>query len=276
MNLYLTNFIDFEKLLQAILNYLPTFFIAIFVFAIGIIVSRLIVKLLAKGLEKGKLDKTAHEFVKSLVRVSLYTLVSVIALSTLGVQMSSIIAVIAAAGLAVGLALQNSLSNLAGGFIILFTKPFKVGDYIESNGIGGSVQHISILNTKLLTPDNKSVYIPNGQVSGGKIINFTEESTRRLDMNFGISYEDDFEKAKKILLEIINNHPLTLSTPEPFVRMGEQATSCIIITVRIWVLTENYWTLNFDMLELVKTAFDREKISIPFEQLDVRIANSNT
>lgn len=264
-----------QKLIGGLVAFLPTILIAAVVLIVGLLLSKLIVKIMMRGLERSKLDKTAHGFLKSLVQIVLYTLVIVIALSTLGVPMTSIVTVIGAAGLAVGLALQSSLSNLAGGFIILLSKPFKVGDYIETNAVSGTVQHITILSTKLLTPDNKSVYIPNGQISGNKLINFTEEALRRLDMNFAIAYKDDYEVAKNIISDIVAKHPLALSTPEAFVRMSEHDQNAIIITARIWVASENYWALHFDMLERVKSGFDAAGISIPFQQLDVMIENKH-
>lgn len=262
-----------QKLMSGIIGFLPTLLIAAVVLIVGLLLSKLIMRIMARGLQKSKLDKTAHGFLKSLVHIVLYTLVGVIALSTLGVPMTSIIAVIGAAGLAVGLALQNSLSNLAGGFIILISKPFKVGDYVETNGVSGTVQNITILSTKLLTPDNKAVYIPNGQISGTKLINYTEETLRRLDMDFTIAYKDDYEAARAIVMGIIEKNPLALKEPEPFARMSDHDQSAIVITARIWVLSENYWTLHYDMLEQVKNGFDEAGISIPFQQLEVHTVN---
>ena len=200
---------NWEKFVDKFVNFLPTLITAIIIFIIGIILAKIIVKILSKGLQKSKLDVTAHGFIKSLVRITLYTIVIVIALSsTKIVDMSSLVAIIGAAGLAVGLALQNSLSNLAGGFIILFSKPFSVGDFIESNGVSGKVDNITILYTRLMAADNKVIYIPNGQVSGSKIINFTQEKLRRLDMNFGISYSNDYHKAIDIIKEVISNQEM--------------------------------------------------------------------
>ena len=184
--------------------------------------------------------------------------------------MTSIIAIIGAAGLAVGLALQSSLSNLAGGFIILFSKPFQVGDYVEYGGVSGTVSAISILYTRLLTIDNKAIYIPNGQISNSTLVNYTEEPKRRLDLVFSISYDDDFKKAKKILAEIISSKPTALNEPDPpAIRVTEHAASSINIIVKIWVKSEDYWNLYYDLHEEVKTRFDEEGISIPYNQLDV-------
>lgn len=260
-----------DKIIDKIVSYLPKMLSAIIIFAIGIVISKIILKIMEKALGRSRLDKTIHSFLKSIVKCALYTLVTVISLSSLGVEMSTIVAVVGAAGLAVGLALQSSLSNVAGGFIILLSKPFKKGDYIEANGISGLVEEISILSTKLLTVDNKVIHIPNGSLSGSIITNYTEEKLRRLDIDFSISYEDDFEKAIDVITKIIENHPLSLKDPKPFVRMKEHSQSAIIITSRIWVESENYWDLKFDMLEQTKLEFDKNKITIPYNQIEVHI-----
>ena len=260
-----------EKFLDKIYDYLPTLGIAVAIFIIGIILAKITVKIMGKALNKSKIDITAHSFLKSLVKVTLYTIVIVIALTKLGVPTTSLVTIIGAAGLAVGLALQSSMSNLAGGFIILFSKPFTVGDYVQIGSSEGTVEAITILYTRLLTGDNKAVYIPNGQVSNSSITNYTQEKTRRLDLVFSISYKDDYTKAKKILADIVDKNELALKDPEPLIRVTEQASNSINIAVKIWVKSENYWSLNFDMLESVKTRFDEEGISIPHNQLEALI-----
>ena len=252
-----------EKIWNKFVDFVPTIITAVVVFVIGIIFTKILVKITGKALSKSKLDITAHAFLKSLIKIVFYTLAAVIALSVLGVPMSSIVAVIGAAGLAVGLALQNSLSNLAGGFIILFSKPFSAGDFIETNGVTGKVESINILYTKLLTSDNKAVFIPNGQVSNAKIINFTQEKLRKLELSFSISYDNDYEKAMSIIREVINKNNLALKDPEPFIRMGEQVPNGISIEVKVWVASENYFELNFDLLEEVKKAFNENGIKFP-------------
>lgn len=267
-----------EKIIQnawdSVLDFLPLLAGALVVLIGGIFMSKICVKIMGRGLVKGKVDMTAQSFLKSLVKIVLYIIVIVIALSILKIPMSSIIAVIGAAGLAIGLALQNSMSNIAGGFIILFSKPFKAGDYIETGAVQGTVQAISILYTRLLTFDNKAVYIPNGQISSSTLINYTEEKIRRLDLTFSISYSDDFEKAKSILLSILQNHELALSEPKPIVRVSAHSSSSIIIAVKVWVNSSDYWALNWDLHETVKTEFDKAGITIPFNQLDVNIIKS--
>ena len=225
-------------------------------------------------MEKTNTDHTAISFLRSLVKILLYTIVFIITLSILNIPMTSIIAVISAAGLAVGLALQNSLSNLAGGFIILFSKPFKSGDYVETNSVSGVVESISILYTKILTNDNKTIYIPNGKVSDSQIINYSEQPVRRVDLEFGISYSDDVEKAKSVIMDLAKSYDLVLKEPEPFVRLGVQAEDSLQIVVRLWTETENYWQVKFDFTEMVNKAFSENGITIPFRQLDVHITSN--
>ena len=189
----------------------------------------------------------------------------------LNVPMSSIIAVIGAAGLSIGLALQSTISNLAGGFIVLFVQPFKVGDYIQFGDNAGTVSSISIFNTKLLTIDNKAIFVPNGQISNSSLINYSAEPKRRLDLVYSISYESDFKKAKIILSDIVDSHPFSLKDPAPVIRVIEHAANSINITVRVWVKAEHYFDLLFDLNEEVKIQFDKQGIVIPYNQLDVFI-----
>lgn len=260
-----------ETLLSQFIAFLPKLIFAVVIFIIGIVLAKIIMKIVDKALKKSRIDTTIHSFLKSTIKISMYVIVSIIALSSAGVEMTSIIAIVGAAGLAISLALQNSLSNVAGGFIILFSKPFKKGDYIESNGLSGTVEEISIISTKLLTLDNKVIHIPNGSLSGAVITNYTEEQLRRLDMVFSISYDDDFNQAKEIISRVINNNPLAIKSPEPFIRMGEHAASSINVITRVWVKSEDYWNLNFDLLEQVKAEFDKNNITIPYNQLQVHI-----
>ncbi|MGN0621110.1 MAG: mechanosensitive ion channel family protein [Porcipelethomonas sp.] len=258
---------------NGIKNSIPSLLFAVFIFAAGIVISKLLLKIFTRFMEKTNTDRTAVSFLRSLIKILLYMIVSIITLSILNIPMTSIIAVISAAGLAVGLALQNSLSNLAGGFIILFSKPFKSGDFIETNSASGTVESISILYTKILTNDNKTVYIPNGMVSDSQIVNYSEQPVRRVDFEFGISYSDDVEKAKKIIMELAGSYDLVLKDPEPFARLGVQAEDSLQIIVRLWTETENYWQVKFDFTEMVNQAFTENDITIPFRQLDVHITN---
>lgn len=257
-----------------LLDMLPSIGFAVFVFVLGIIFSKFILHIFKKFMKKVNVDSAAAGFLSSILKILLYVITLIIALSILNIPMTSLIAVLSAAGLAVGLALQNSLSNLAGGFIILFSKPFKSGDYVETNSASGTVESVSILYTKILTNDNKTIYIPNGSVANSQITNYSEKEKRRVDFEFGISYSDDLEQAKKIISNIASNHTLVLDTPEPpFVRLGTQAEDSLQIVVRLWTVTENYWQVKFDITELVNQAFAENNITIPFRQLDVHIQN---
>ena len=261
----LTTFLDFLK------GILPSLGFAVLTFVCGILLTRALMKAVRKGLDNKRIDRTASSFLQSLIQVALYVLVTIITLSVLKVPMTSIITVIGTMGLAIGLALQNSLSNVAGGFILLFSKPLKVGDFVNLGGVTGTVERIEILQTMLKTPDGLTIFIPNGNISGSTIINYNETPERRLDLNFGISYDDDSEKAKKLILDIIENHPHALQTPEPLVRIGELGDSAVILDVYVWTTHANYNTLKYDLNELVKKSFDENGISFPYPQTDVHI-----
>ncbi len=258
--------------LEQIENFIPHLIAAVIIFITGLILTKIVTKLLTKGLKKSKIDPTAHSFLQSVLKTILYILVVIITLSALQVPMSSIIATVGAAGVAIALALQSSLSNVAGGFLIMFTHPFKCGDFIEINGISGTVSAITILYTRLLTLDNKAVLIPNGTVSGSTIINYTQENYRRLDINFSIDYEADYHQAEKIILDVIKSNSLALDTPEkPFITISAHADSAIKILARVWVKSSDYWELNYQLLEQVKDKFDENGIIIPYNKLDVHI-----
>ena len=172
-----------------------------------------------------------------------------------------------------GLALNGALSNLAGGVLIILTRPFRVDDFIDAQGYSGTVEDIHITCTKLRTPDNKVVYVPNGALSSGTIVNYSEKDTRRVDFTFSIGYGDDFEKAKNTVMNILSSHELVLDDPAPMVRVSEHGASSINLVARGWVKSSDYWTVNFDVIEAVKAAFDKEGIEIPFNQLDVHVKN---
>lgn len=250
---------------------LPVLAFAVTVFFLGIILSKILLKITAKFVERSNIENTAGSFLISLVRVILYILVAIIALSILNVPMTSIVTVIGTAGIAIGLALQNSLSNLAGGFIILFSKPFKSGDLIEIDNSIGTVDSIGILYTKIITPDNKSIFIPNGKITDAKIINYSETSTRRVDLVFDIAYGDSFEKARNVIRNVIESDSLILSEPEPLIRMCSHKESSVGICVQVWTENENYWKVFYNLTESVKLEFDRNNIEIPYSQIDIHI-----
>ena len=251
---------------------LPAIGMALIFLVIGLLLSKLAIHIFKNILGKSKVDNAAVSFLCSVLKAFLYVIVLIITLSILNVPMTSLIAVLSAAGLAVGLALQGSLSNLAGGFIILVSKPFKAGDFIETNSCSGYVESISILYTKILTLDNKTVYIPNGSVTGATITNFSEKGERRIDHEFAISYGDDPELAKRIILETAKKNPCIRDTPAPpFARIKAHGEDSIIIKSEVWAKSEDYWKVFYDMFEQVYAAFSENGITIPFRQLDVHM-----
>ncbi|HKL75404.1 MAG TPA: mechanosensitive ion channel domain-containing protein, partial [Halanaerobiales bacterium] len=190
---------------------------------------------------------------------------------TLGVQMTSFVAILGAASFAIGLALQGSLANFAGGVLILTFRPFNVGDFVEINGEKGKVNSIQILYTKLTSKDNKQIVIPNGNVSNSTITNYSANDTRRVDLNFGIGYDDDIDQVKKVLEDIVAKHKMVLEDPAPLIRVGEHAGSSVNFNVLLWTKSENYWDVYYDMMENVKKRFDEEDINIPYPQMDVHL-----
>jgi small conductance mechanosensitive channel len=245
--------------------------IALVIFVVGRWVANLMASGLQRGLSRGKTDPTLIGFVVNLVRVALLAFVVIAALSQLGIQTAGFVAVIGAAGLAVGFALQGSLSNFASGVMLLIFRPLKVGDFVEAGGTAGSVREIGIFTTTLHTPDNKKVIVPNAQITGGIITNFSANETRRVDLVASIGYGDDIPRAKAVLERIVHDHPLVLDEPAPQVELSTLGDSSVDFVVRPWVNTADYWRVYFDLTESIKTTFDREGISIPFPQRDVHL-----
>lgn len=261
----------FTDITNYFLQVLPLLIIAIIVLVVGVLLSRLISNIISKAMKRSNVEDSARSFITSFIRVALYIVVIIMSLSVINVPMSSIITVLGAAGLAVSLALQNCLSNLCGGFIILFSKLFTAGDTVEIDGTIGIVESIGVLYTKLKTPDGKSVLIPNGNVSAAKLINYTETPTRRINASYDISYSADFIKAKQLIMTVISENELILSEPAPIVRIDKHKDSSISIAVLVWVLNENYNEVRYTLNEEIKYIFDRNNIEIPFNQLDVHI-----
>lgn len=245
----------------------------VLILLVGLQVIRFLSKSFNKFLEKRGADASLSPFLKSLFHNLLLILLILSVLATLGVQMTSFVAIIGAAGLAVGLALQGTLQNFAGGVIILTIKPFKVGDYIEGGGHAGTVMEIQIFNTVLATPDNVQIVIPNGSLSNNSIKNYSANDNRRVDLVFGIGYGDDIKKAKEILENIVKSDERVLSEPEPTVTVASLGDSSVNFNVRPWVNRADYWPLYWDFQERVKLEFDKNGISIPFPQRDVHIYN---
>lgn len=261
----------FGNMGKAIVGMLPKVLFAVVVLIVGIIVTKLVLFGLSKGLGKSKLDLTVTKFTTQVVKIVLYTLLLTIVLSMLGIPATSVVTVIGTAGVAIGLALQNSLSNIAGGFLLMINKPFKIGDYIITNGVEGMVAQISILYTRLDSITNQAIFIPNGMAVNATIVNNNTNDNRRLEMLFSISYDNDFGKAKELIEKILNAHEGILHELPLLVVMKEHAASAIVILVRAWCKTDEYWDIYFDLNEKVRAAFIENGIEIPFEQLDVHI-----
>lgn len=246
---------------------------ALVILIVGLQVIRFLSKSFNKILTKRNVDESLKPFLKSLFYNILFILLILSVLSTVGIQMTSFVAILGAAGLAVGLSLQGTLQNFAGGVIILTIKPFKIGDFIEAQGFAGTVKAIYIFNTVLNTPDNKRIVIPNGKLSNESVTNYSAEDTRRVDMVFGIGYGDDIKKAKEVLERIVKSDERVLEEPAYSIKVASLGDSSVNFNVRPWVKTDDYWGLYWDFQERVKLEFDKEGISIPFPQRDVHIYN---
>ncbi|CAE7821812.1 mscS [Symbiodinium microadriaticum] len=244
---------------------------ALVALVIGLYIVNLVVKLIGKVLERSDTAPSLVGFVRSLVSILLKIMVYITAIGMLGVEMTSFIAILGAAGLAVGMALSGTLQNFAGGVMILFFKPFKVGHFIEAQGYSGTVKEIQIFITILTTPDNKTVMIPNGPLATGSLINYSAQATRRVDWTFGIAYGDDLDKAYEVLKKFIADDERILKEPEPFMALHTLADSSVNIVVRVWVNASDYWGVYFDMNERVYRNFEKEGLNIPFPQMDVHV-----
>lgn len=242
---------------------------ALLIFIIGKIVVKILVNVFGKVLARTKLDNILVDFLQAIANALLLLIVIIAALDQLGVDTTSMIALIGAAGLAIGLALQGSLQNFASGFLLLVFRPFTAGDYIEAGGTSGVVKTISIFTTTLNTPDNKEVIVPNGQIYNDNIVNYSKLPTRRVDMVFGISYDDDIKKAKEIMERVVKADPRVLAEPAPTIAVAELADSSVNFVVRPWVNTGDFWPTKFDLIENIKLAFDEGGITIPYPQMDV-------
>jgi len=261
-----------EKGTSMAMEYGPKLLLAIVTLLIGMYVINTFVRFLKKTMVKRDVDPSLVPFTSSLANVVLKAMLLISVASMVGIQTTSFVAILGAAGLAVGLALQGSLANFAGGVLILLFKPFKVGDVIETQSFLGTVKGIQIFNTVMNTFDNKKIIIPNGAVASGPIINYSAEDIRRVDMEFGIGYGDDIKKAKNILAQLIAADSRVMNEPaEPFIALKELGESSVNFVVRVWSKSEDYWGIYFDMQENVKLTFDKEGISIPFPQRDVHL-----
>ena len=265
----------YDQGIEMLLQYGPKLLLAIVVLLIGWRVIGAVLKMIDRSMEHHNVESTLQRFLVNFSNFMLKAMLLISVASMIGVETTSLIAMLGAAGLAIGLALQGSLSNFAGGALILFFKPFKIGDVIEAQGYLGRVHEIQIFNTILVTLDNQRVIIPNGKLSNDSIKNVFAEPTRRIDITFGIGYEDDLLKAKEVLWQVIRTDDRILKDPESEVYVSAHADSSINLLVRVWVDSDNYWPVHFNLFEQVKLAFDREQITIPYPQRDVHIHQAN-
>ena len=248
---------------------------ALAILIVGRQLVKLILRLITVALEKSKVEDTVRIFVTNLLNTLLMILVFIAAINQLGIETTSIIAVLGAAGLAIGLALQGSLSNFAAGILIVIYRPYKVGDYIEAGNHAGTVKDIQIFSTVLKTPDNKIVVVPNGSIMNGSIVNYSDQDTRRVDLIISCSYEDDIDKVRSVLEDILKKEKRILKDPKPQIAVAELADSSVNFIFRPWVKRTDYLPVYYSLLEEVKKRFDIEGISIPYPQSDVHIRNHN-
>jgi small conductance mechanosensitive channel len=255
----------------AIISYAVALLVAIVIYLVGSKVAKMISKFTGKMMAKRDVEQIVVNFIQNIVYGLLMVVVIIAALGQIGIQTASFVAVIAAAGLAVGLALQGSLSNFASGVLIIAFRPFKAGDFIEAGGVAGIVEEIKLFSTFIRSGDNKQIIIPNSSVVGSAITNYSTKPTRRIDLVIGVSYDADIKLAKKVLTEIVDSHASVLKDPAPVVAVAELADNSVNFVVRPWVNSSDYWPTHFDLMETIKIRLDEEKIGIPYPQMDVHI-----
>lgn len=260
-----------DKGMELLMQYGLKALAAIAIFIIGRMVAKWVRRLITRMMKKADVDQMIIGFTSSIAYIALLAFVVVAALGQLGVQTTSFIAILGAAGLAIGLALQGSLANFAAGFLLIIFRPFKLGDVIEAAGVTGKVDAIHIFTTTLKTPDNKTIIIPNGKLSSDNIINYTTQETRRVDLTVGVSYDADLKEVRRVLEDIISKEERVLKDPEHLVAVGELADNSVNFVVRLWVNSGDYWGVTFDMNEIIKTRLDEAGIGIPYPQRDIHL-----
>lgn len=265
-----------DTAVQLGMQYAPKLLLAIIVLFVGMWIINRFVAGVGFALEKRKVEPTLARFLRSLLNILFKALLLISVASMIGVETTSFIAVLGAGGLAIGLALQGSLANFAGGVLVLLFRPYKVGDFIEAQGVSGSVKSIEIFNTVMNTPDNKIIIVPNGLLSNGIITNFSKEATRRVDLTLRIGYGDDIVQVRAMLLRLIGEDSRIHADPEPFVGVSSLGDSSVNLVVRVWVAVADYWPVNFELTERMKLAFDTAGISIPFPQQNVHLYAKHT
>ena len=234
-------------------------------------VMKVVLSFIDRTMTRLKVEPTVHKFTHSCLKVLMWVVTGLIVAAYLNFPVNSLVTVLGVIGVALSLSLQGSLSNLAGGITVMATRPFAVGDYVEAGGVSGTVNEIGLVYTKLKTIDNKIIFIPNGEISGEKIVNYNKQEQRRVDLTFTVSYDDDPERVKEIMRQVIGAHHKALFTPEPFVRTTSLGESSVGYTLRVWCATEDYWDLYYDLLEQVRAAFDREGVELTYNHLNVHI-----
>ena len=271
---YLQN-LDPQALLEMAQPFAINLVLALVIYLAGSWLARRLVSLTRTLMKKRQLDEALAEFIGSILSVLLTFVVALIALEQVGIDTTSLLALLGAAGLAVGLALKDSLSNFAAGVMLILFKPFKIGDFVEAGGIAGIVERISIFSTQLRTGDNRQIIVPNAGIYGDVITNFSAKATRRIDLVIGISYDDNIKQARDIIQQILDQEERILADPEPVIVVGELGDSSVNLWVRPWVKTADYWPVHWQLLETIKTTFDEQGISIPFPQRDVHLYQEN-
>lgn len=262
---------NYDAVISLIIEKAPSFLAAIIIIVAGIVFSRLIGQLVVKAMSAKGVDPSIHSFIRTVITLILNFVFILSALSTIGIDVNSFVTALGAAGITAGIGLQSSISQIASGVQILVNHPFKSGDYIDVGTASGKVHEIKIMYTVLITIDNKRVIIPNSYITSNNIVNYNAEDRRRLDLVFSISYDTDFEKAKRVIRQVISENNRILTDPEPLVAIKEHGASSINIACLIWCSSNDYWDVYYYMQESIKTAFDKNGISIPYNQLDVHI-----
>lgn len=264
---------DLTVITDLVIKYGLKLLLALITLVIGLWIIKMIMNVIGRNMEKRDVDATVRQFIRSLLGALLKIMLVIAVISMIGVEMTGFVAILAAAGFAIGMALSGTLQNFAGGVMLIIFKPFKAGDFIDAQGYMGTVKEVQIFNTILKTPDNKTIILPNGGLSTSSMTNFSTEAQRRVDFTFGIGYSDDIDKAKAVINGLIKADDRILNDPAPFIAVSELADSSVNFAVRVWADAGNYWGIFFDMTENVKKAFDKEGISIPFPQTDVHVYN---
>jgi len=268
--------VNLEKVIQQIITFSvdagKSILLAAVIFIAGRFLISVINRLVVQMMERRKIDATIQSFLRSFINILLTILLLISVVSALGVNTTSFAALLASAGVAIGMALSGNLQNLAGGLIILLFKPYKVGDYIDAQGVSGTVKEIQIFHTVLTTPDNKIIYVPNGSLSSGSVTNYSLSALRRVDWTIGVEYGTEIEKVRQTALDLIKKDSRILTDPAPFIALSALADSSVNITIRVWTKNEDYWGVFFDMNQNIYEVFDKEGIAFPFPQVTVHQA----